>query len=299
MKVQIAVAYHKEWPYFGNEVFVPVQVGRVRANKVLPIQGDDYGDNISSLNPYYCEMTATYYLWKNCKADYKGLCHYRRFFSFEKETLISHLLSNLASFITKIYSLFKPGLNFTKTHSEFLNIENSLDTINHSEKIILKYLKSNDTDIICTKNATPSTRSVFIHFSHLIGLKAMTILDNLMKDSPLYPYYKKILEGNSYTYGNMVIMKTVLFDEYCNFIFPILEAHYKQLRGCEEYDNPAYSRVTGYVAEILTATFIASKKTSCSIKKMSTIFIDRKPNNLPFYKNILLKNGFFHPILFK
>lgn len=299
MKVQIAVAYHKEWPFFGKEVFVPIQVGRSKSNVCLPIQGDNQGKNISLLNPYYCEMTATYYIWKNSVADYKGLCHYRRFFSFKEETIVNRLVSNLAIFITRIYSLFKPGLNFTRIHSEFLTIDKSFDEINKSEKTIIDYLEKKDVDIICTKNASLSTRSVFIHFSHLIGLKAISVLDNIMKDNSLYSYYKNIMEGNSYTYGNMVIMKSKLFDEYCNFIFPILEEHYKLLIGCEECENPAYLRVTGYVAEILTATFIASKKSSCTIKKMNTIFIDNKPKDLPLLKNILLKNGFYHPILFR
>lgn len=299
MKVQIAVAYHREWPFYGNEVFVPIQVGRAKSKMLLPIEGDDNGDNISFLNPYYCEMTATYYLWKNSEANYKGLCHYRRFFSFKNETLISHLVSNMALLATKLYSLFKPGLNYTRIHSEFLSIDESLDAINFSEKVILKYLEQNNIDIICTKNATLSTRSVFVHFSHLIGLKAMTVLEELMKKNTLYSYYKKILNGNSYTYGNMVIMKSALFDEYCNFIFPILEEHYKQLIGNEECENPAYLRVTGYVAEILTATFITSKRSSCSIKNLNTIFIDSEPDNLSLYKKKLLENGFFHPILFK
>ncbi len=42
---------------------------------------DDEGDNISTKNPYYCELTGVYWLWKNCMDDYIGIVHYRRYFS--------------------------------------------------------------------------------------------------------------------------------------------------------------------------------------------------------------------------
>ena len=38
------------------------------------------GDNIDSLNPWYCELTGLYYLWKHCNDDVVGLEHYRRYF---------------------------------------------------------------------------------------------------------------------------------------------------------------------------------------------------------------------------
>lgn len=38
------------------------------------------GDNIDFLNPWYCELTGLYYLWKHCNDDIIGLEHYRTYF---------------------------------------------------------------------------------------------------------------------------------------------------------------------------------------------------------------------------
>lgn len=83
-KIKILVAQHKEAEVFHNDVYIPIQVGKAISKVDLGILGDDTGDNISELNPYFCELTAQYWAWKNMHdVEYIGLCHYRRYFKTE------------------------------------------------------------------------------------------------------------------------------------------------------------------------------------------------------------------------
>lgn len=56
----------------------PVQAGSVCTDQQIAKLNDGSGDHISHKNPNYCELTVTYWAWKNCRNTYKGICHYRR-----------------------------------------------------------------------------------------------------------------------------------------------------------------------------------------------------------------------------
>ena len=52
------------------------------------------GDNIDIVNPWYCEVTGLYYLWKHCNDDIVGLEHYRRTFELNENQINDILKTN-------------------------------------------------------------------------------------------------------------------------------------------------------------------------------------------------------------
>lgn len=87
MKIKIFAMTHRKFTPPQDPMYIPLQVGRA-CHDSLGYQGDDNGDNISRLNPYYAELSGAYWVWKNVTdADYIGICHYRRYLLNEKEEL--------------------------------------------------------------------------------------------------------------------------------------------------------------------------------------------------------------------
>lgn len=81
-KVKILVACHKPAKVYQDDVYTPIQVGKaLHPDLELGYITDATGDNISSKNGNYSELTAQYWAWKNLHdVEYIGLCHYRRYF---------------------------------------------------------------------------------------------------------------------------------------------------------------------------------------------------------------------------
>jgi len=66
---------------------------------------DDSLDNISEKNPYYSELTVLYWMWKNEKTDYLGLCHYRRLLNLKPQKALRILKRGYDVILTTKYQL--------------------------------------------------------------------------------------------------------------------------------------------------------------------------------------------------
>ena len=78
--VKVIVATHRFYWMPADPLYIPVQVG-AEGKEDLGYIPDNTGDNISSRNANYCELTGLYWAWKNLNCEYLGLAHYRRHFT--------------------------------------------------------------------------------------------------------------------------------------------------------------------------------------------------------------------------
>lgn len=263
MNIKIAVAYHKPADIIKSDVYLPIQVGKsINPQLDLGIQPDNEGDNISDENDYYCELTAIYWIWKNLQADYKGLFHYRRFLTIENP--IKHqIISSISG--GRICTSLIPcnGTRFVKDAKAF---ENALP------KLLLKY------DILTTKRIkVDMSTERFFNFDFEYWRLIRKIISEHHKT--YITAFEETISSHSFFFANMFVMKNTLFEEYCDFLFSILE----ELKGklikdkwlINLHAEKLFSRKLGYIAEVLTGVFFTHQKMSgTKIKELRVNFLN-------------------------
>lgn len=268
MIIKILVAHHKPGLIISNDVYLPIHVGKSLSKKDLGIQGDNVGDNISTLNPIYCEMTAAYWGWRNLEADYVGLCHYRRYFTFEPMPMKSLIKEKYFFFKKKICKLFHPGFHYSFQKQIIVWDRNAFRemAISFSERLKMK-LEKNDFDIVVPRPYEIACSSVEQHFNE-IGRDHIIMLKEIVSDKypDFYVFLDRTLSNNILYAANMFVMRKSVYEKYCEIVFDILEEHRKRVVLSHWCKNPleekCYFRILGYLAEILTSAYVLKTKES-------------------------------------
>lgn len=268
MNIKILVATHKPSSIYQDEIYTPIQVGKVKSPyNIENILGDNTGDNISEKNPMYCELTALYWAWKNLKdVDYIGLCHYRRYFDFHKQ---------IPSYLPHTYLKTK-----------------YLKSINYS--IPSKTIKElNNGKIIISKHQTGReslyTQYCLKHISDDLRILQETI--ESYGDSKYTQAFKKVMRGNKFSPYNMFIMSWKEFDKYCTWLFSILK-EVEQKIDTSHYNN-IQKRIYGYMSERLLNIYIEANHLPTKEYPI-IVFVDddsyKNMSRFEYYFKTLIKN---------
>ena len=254
--VKIFVVCHKDCYVPDLPFLKPIQVGTALSSTMLPnMLHDNEGDNISDKNKQYCELTAQYWAWKNIDADYYGFFHYRRYFSFNKETLKEDDYGNI-----ELKSLSDINIDLLGLNSEIPDTVSKYDVVT---------VRKRNINILREKAGQKKKNNHEEYdsndFQHIEDLdKALTILYKK------YPEFKTSAEKymkDTYAYEcNMFIMKKDLYLEYCNWLFDILFELEKELDLT--YYNIEENRVFGFIAERLFGIFYTYLNDNRDIKSL-------------------------------
>lgn len=247
-----------------NPLYIPVRCGAVYDEREgVTMLGDDTGENISERRNSFCELTVLYWAWKNVKADYYGLCHYRRYFSFSPKKYDEDIWGNVNyGFINK------------DAREELGACEEQMRKLICQNDIILSTPFVDRNSVYAQYKGTPA-----LHIEDLDG--CIKIIENY------YPEYansaKKYIFGKKLYPCCLFVMNSKLFNEYCTFLFGVLEIFHKN-KSYENYGQEAL-RTCGHLGERLLGVFfthyIEIEKNAKSQILQRAIFWSTEKNILP------------------
>ena len=213
-RIVVAVATHKAYRMPEDPCYLPLHVGAALHPELdLGFQRDDESDNISEKNPYYCELTGLYWLWKNVEADYKGLVHYRRL-------------------------LGVPGRSSKDSYERVVTGDELLP-------LLQKH------GIVLAKKRNYYIETVYDHYAHTFDAAQFDTCREVLKERcPEYVRaWDRLMSSRGAHIFNMFVMRSDLLDNYCSWLFPILSDLEERI-GFEGMDT-FQSRWPGRVSERL------------------------------------------------
>lgn len=214
--------------YINNNtnLYIPINCGNLKGtndwcDKHLYYE-TDFKENIAPKNSKLNECTAIYAYWKNLMkdADYIGFNHYRRLFRIED-------LNDIAEY--DVIDTKPIPMVFNMSYFTGSPIPNFVPT------------DIKNGYAICHK------------------IEDWNKMEEILKKTPYYVFFEDWKNQNSLSSPcNMFVMKKQMFEEYCNFVFPILfDLEQKiNLEGRDGYQR----RALAFISERLTSLFIYSKK---------------------------------------
>ena len=197
------------------------------------------GDNIDSLNPWYCELTAIYWIWRNdSESRYISLEHYRRVFLTSKSNWFSY---------------------------RFLEDEEILRILRR-KRIILPLLHHFEKDI--------ETQ----YKEHHVEEDLRTMKETIHRLFPEYDEdFTSVLKSHDIVLFNMFVMKREDLDGYCRFAFPILDEVFRLKKDDITKRDGYQKRAIGFLSERLFNVWLRHNIGEKDIFHTPIAHLDQKP----------------------
>ena len=231
--IKLFICCHQSVELTPHPLLAPIQVGAALADDHFPgFLHDDQGENISSKNSAYCELTGQYWAWKNVSADYYGFFHYRRFLYPDTKAKAPYRVER------------EPSAEL-------------LDKLGYGkfDKLIERY------DLIAPKGedmrVTVGQHYAAAPYHHMEDLETVEAIVR-ERHPEMAQALEGYLSGTVCYFGNIYIMKRDVFFDYCGWLFPILE-EFDRRRDTWGYSHQE-GRVDGYLAERLFGVYLTYRR---------------------------------------
>ncbi|MBS0854781.1 MULTISPECIES: DUF4422 domain-containing protein [unclassified Tatumella] len=265
-KIKIYTSHHKPSAFLDASCITPLHVGKANTLNTIGCEGDDRDDNISFKNPFYCELTAQYWAWKNSgDSDYIGFMHYRRHLNFSK---IQNFPEDNWGVVVypEIDRDYQEKFQLTDE-----GIAESLEGVD-----ILLPRKWSVLNAGSKNNYIHYAKGEYLH----IGDYDLALA--IVKE--LYPEFessiRKFNDDHEGYYTNMFVMKKHIFDEYSEWLFSITDELEKRI-AFRNY-NAQEKRVIGHISERLFNIFIIHKineNPEIKTKEVQRTFVSKETFN--------------------
>lgn len=263
--IKIYTCHHKPSAFLDASIIQPLHVGKANSYNDIGCAGDDTGDNISFKNPFYCELTAHYWVWKNASlSDYVGFMHYRRHLNFSAQQ--DHAEDNWG---VVNYPLINPDYE-----AQFGLTDDAIRTCVEGSDLVLPK-KWSVTSAGSKNNLDHYSKGEFLHIKDYNA--ALEVVEEL------YPEYKiAIQQFNNATdgyYTNMFVMRKEMFIDYSEWLFSILDRLEERI-SMDNY-NAQEKRVIGHIAERLFNIYIirCQQVSELNIKELQRTFVTNETYN--------------------
>lgn len=210
--------------------YQPILVGAVNKENPQHFITDADGDNISDLNPQFCELTAVYNIWKNRSSNNVGLVHYRRFFSEYHHA--SHMY-----WATLIKGTPKP-----------------------IKEALLSQKLNDGYDWVLATLQVGGQGSLWDQFAHFHHEKDMLLTRQIIQDRhpETLVAFDQVMKQPTASFYNMFYTSKHNLEEYCQWLFDVL-FHVQKLVDMTGYDQ-YQQRLYGFLSERLLNVWVNYKQ---------------------------------------
>lgn len=242
MSLKIYVAGHKKFCPPFDATYVPIIGGmstRENKDELADFIGDDTGDNISSLNNIFCELTVQYWIWKNDhSSDFVGLNHYRRYFSKK-----DHGTNLYYKYMNDVKVVCEGDEIAAGDDFDFSKVDMIAPLRHHGEPVLRQYARHHVLDDML-----------------LVSEQIRAIQPDYVNACDFY-----FNNCDYFHHTNMIIARKEIFDAYSEWLFSLLMP-LADKKFFSNYDN-YQKRVMGFLSERLLSVWILKNRRDFAIEE--------------------------------